>query len=187
LHPHPLQEGTRENKIVTTLARACVQQGVVAVRPNFRGVGQSEGVFDNARGETQDMLALLTQLPARYPALANVPWVLAGFSFGAAVAAQLYAALNDRASGALPAALILVGPAVSRFASPTVQVPVDTLLVHGEYDTVVPLAEVMEWARPRSLPVVVVPEASHFFHGKLLILRQLTQARLCVALASPCL
>ena len=165
LHPHPLQGGARENKVVTTIARACVQHGLVAVRPNFRGVGLSEGEFDKSVGETRDMLALVAQVREQHPELAQAPWVLAGFSFGTAVAAQTYAALAEQGDAPLPSALMLMGPAVNRFQSHEVQVPGDTLMVHGEQDEVVPLSEAMDWARPRSIPVVVIPGASHFFHG----------------------
>lgn len=182
LHPHPLQGGARENKVVTTIARACVQHGLVAVRPNFRGVGLSEGEFDKSVGETRDMLALVAQVREQHPELAQAPWVLAGFSFGTAVAAQTYAALAEQGDAPLPSALMLMGPAVNRFQSHEVQVPGDTLMVHGEQDEVVPLSEAMDWAPQRSIPVVVIPGASHFFHGKLLVLRELVQARLTVAL-----
>src|SRR5690606_17969059 len=165
LHPHSLQGGARDNKVVTTIARACVQQGLMAVRPDFRGVGKSEGQFDKARGETRDMLGLVAQVRERHPELAQAPWVLAGFSFGTAVAAQT-----------------LLGAAVQRFQEQEVDVPADTLMVHGEQDEVVPLSETLDWARPRDVPVVVVPGASHFFHGKLLVLRALVNARLKVAL-----
>ena len=157
LHPHPLQGGARENKVVTTIARACVQHGLVAVRPNFRGVGLSEGEFDKSVGETRDMLALVAQVREQHPELAQAPWVLAGFSFGTAVAAQTYAALAEQGDAPLPSALMLMGPAVNRFQSHEVQVPGDTLMVHGEQDEVVPLSEAMDWARPRSIPVVVIP------------------------------
>lgn len=184
LHPHPLQGGARENKIVTTIARACVQHGLVAVRPNFRGVGESDGVFDKSAGETVDMLALVAQMRERYPELATAPWVLAGFSFGTAVAAQVYDGLAQAQDDTLPVALMLMGPAVNRFQAHEVQVPDDTLMVHGEQDEVVPLSEALDWARPRSIPVVVVPGASHFFHGKLLVLRKLIQDRLTLALGA---
>lgn len=182
LHPHSLQGGARDNKVVTTIARACVQQGLMAVRPDFRGVGKSEGQFDKARGETRDMLGLVAQVRERYPELAQAPWVLAGFSFGTAVAAQTYAGLAAAGDTALPAALMLMGAAVQRFQEQEVDVPADTLMVHGEQDEVVPLSETLDWARPRDVPVVVVPGASHFFHGKLLVLRALVNARLKVAL-----
>lgn len=182
LHPHSLQGGARDNKVVTTISRACVQHGLVAVRPDFRGVGQSEGQFDKARGETRDMLALVTQMRERYPDLATAPWVLAGFSFGTAVAAQTYASLADAGDATLPSALILMGAAVQRFQERDIDVPADTLMVHGEVDEVVPLSETLDWARSRDVPVVVVPDASHFFHGKLLVLRTLVQAKLKAAL-----
>ncbi len=181
LHPHPLHEGTRDNKVVTTIARACVQEGLVAVRPDFRGVRASEGQFDKAVGETADMQQLVEQLRERFPELANLPWVLAGFSFGTAVAAQLDSALAE-AGQPRPAALVLAGPAVWRFQFRDVDLPPDTLLVHGEQDEVVPLGDLMDWTRDRSVPVVVIPGASHFFHGKLLLLKQLVLTRLARAL-----
>ena len=81
-HPHPLFGGTMDNKVVQTLARACVASGWDCLRFNFRGVGSSEGVYDEGRGETQDLLALVAQLAP------ESPLVLAGFSFGAFVACQ---------------------------------------------------------------------------------------------------
>ncbi|OWT74930.1 MULTISPECIES: alpha/beta hydrolase [unclassified Achromobacter] len=181
LHPHPLHEGTRDNKVVTTISRACVQEGLVAVRPDFRGVRNSEGEFDKAQGETADMQQLVAQVLERHPELADLPWVLAGFSFGTSVAAQLDSALAE-AGQARPVALILAGPAVWRFQFRQVDLPPDTLLVHGEQDEVVPLGELMDWTRDRSVPVVVIPGASHFFHGKLLLLKQLVLTRLARAL-----
>ena len=149
LHPHPLHGGARENKVAVTIARACVQHGLVAVRPNFRGVGASEGEFDNAVGETADMHLLVQQLLQQHPELA-----------------------------ALPEFLILVGSAVERFRFREIAVPPDTLLIHGELDDVVPLEEAMQFARAWNLPVAVLPNAGHFFHGKLPALKQLLQWRL---------
>lgn len=177
LHPHPLYGGARENKVVTTIARACLQRGLVAVRPNFRGVGKSAGRFDAAVGETGDMRALADQFSQAWPQVADGQWVLAGFSFGTAVAAQLYSTLHEQGAKA-PDALLLMGTAVERFRFREVTVPADTLLVHGELDEVVPLSEAMDFARPRGLPMVVVPDASHFFHGKLVVLKQVLAQRL---------
>lgn len=177
LHPHPLHGGARDNKIVTTIARACVQSGLVAVRPDFRGVGASEGTFDHAQGETTDMRLLVEQFIESHPEAAAGPWVLAGFSFGTAVAAQLYAELADRGM-TLPERLILIGCAVERFRFRPVAVPENTLLIHGEQDEVVPLSEGMDFARAAQIPLTVVPDAGHFFHGKLLILRQIIQSSL---------
>lgn len=177
LHPHPLQGGARDNKVVTTIARACVQKGLVAVRPDFRGVGKSAGEFDRAVGETEDMLGLVSQFNERHADAAQGLWVLGGFSFGSAVAAAVYGGLSE-SQARLPDAVMLAGTAVKRFADGRGRVPEDALLVHGEEDDVVPLAEVMDWARPQGLPITVVPGAGHFFHGKLLVLRQLVQTRL---------
>lgn len=177
LHPHPLHGGARDNKVVTTIARACVQQGLVAVRPDFRGVGKSEGEFDQARGETDDMLDLVAQFRERHPEPAAGRWVLAGFSFGTAVAAQLHAALADQGQP-LPDAVVLAGPAVRRFQFRDLRLPADTLLVHGEQDEVVPLSEAAEWAESQKLELSVLPEASHFFHGKLLELRDLVTQKI---------
>jgi len=177
LHPHPLHEGTRDNKVVTTIARACVQEGYAALRPDFRGVRASAGTFDKAVGETADMIALVQQFLESHGELAQAPWVLAGFSFGTAVAAQLHGELADRGLSQ-PAALILTGAAVWRFKFRDVDLPADTLIVHGECDEVVPLSEVMDWAREPGVPVVVIPGATHFFHGKLLLLKDLVRTRL---------
>ena len=173
LHPHPLHGGARGNKVVTTIARACVQHGLVAIRPDFRGVGASEGQFDNALGETHDMVALVAQWRSQYPALAQMPWVLAGFSFGTAVAAQLHATLAEDATMPAPAAVILAGAAVKRFLHRAVDLPADTVLVHGVEDEVVPLAEVTQWAATQGLTVNGLPDATHFFHGKLIDLKQI--------------
>ena len=177
LHPNPSQGGTRDNKVVTTLSRACVQQGLVALRPNFRGIGASGGSFDHGKGELQDMAALVEQFRVRYPEIAAKPWVLGGFSFGTSIGVQLYAQW-EKAGKNLPNIVILTGSAALRFRHSDAKAPEDALVIHGELDEVVPLSEVMEWARPIGMPVVVIPEAGHFFHGKLLVLRQLVQTRL---------
>jgi alpha/beta superfamily hydrolase len=177
LHPNPSQGGTRDNKVVTTLSRACVQQGLVALRPNFRGIGASGGSFDHGKGELQDMAALVEQFRVRYPELAAKPWVLGGFSFGTSIGVQLYAQW-EKLEKNLPNIVILTGSAALRFRHSEARAPEDALVIHGELDEVVPLSEVMEWARPIGMPVVVIPEAGHFFHGKLLVLRQLVQTRL---------
>ncbi len=177
LHPNPSQGGTRDNKVVTTIARACVQHGLLAIRPNFRGIGSSGGAFDHGKGELLDMAALVEQYRVRYPGIAAMPWVLGGFSFGTSIAVQLYAKW-DRLEKNLPNIVVLTGSAALRFRHSDVKAPEDALVIHGEIDEVVPLSEVMDWARPLGMPVVVIPEAGHFFHGKLLVLRQLVQTRL---------
>ena len=160
-HPNPVQGGTKDNKVVTTLAKAFFALGYVAARPNFRGVGASDGSFDEGRGETEDLLAVAAYLKHQY---GELPLTLAGFSFGSFV--------QTRVAKRLPAGrMVLVGPAVNRFSAETV--PPDTLVVHGELDDVVPLAAVLDWARPQALPVVVVPGGEHFFHGRLNLLAEI--------------
>ncbi|MFT3818141.1 MAG: alpha/beta fold hydrolase [Rubrivivax sp.] len=166
-HPHPQHGGTMDNKVVQTLARAAVQVGFRAVRFNFRGVGGSAGAWDQGRGEVDDALAVIQAL--RDPAL---PLALGGFSFGGAIATQ--AAARLAAAAAPPQRLVLVAPAVVNF--PAQPVSQDTLLIHGEADDVVPLAAVLDWARPQALPVTVVPGTGHFFHGQLALLKQIVAA-----------
>ena len=159
-HPHPLDGGTMDNKVVQTLARAFVQLGWRAVRFNFRGIGASAGTWDAGQGEVDDALAVIAA--HRDPAL---PLVLGGFSFGGYVATQAAA----RTEGV--ARLVLIAPAVVNF--PAAPVSQQTLVVHGEADDVVPLAAVLDWARPHAQPVTVIPGAGHFFHGQLPLLKQL--------------
>lgn len=162
-HPHPQHGGTMDNKVAQTLARAFVQLGYRAVRFNFRGVGGSEGAWDEGRGETDDALAVIAA--HRDPGL---PLVLAGFSFGAYVASQAAQRLPDDAKAER---LVLVGPSTQKQQMPAV--PADTLVIHGEADDVVPLSATFDWARPQALPVIVIPGAGHFFHGQLTLLKNL--------------
>lgn len=177
LHPHPVQGGTRDNKVVTTISRTCVEAGLVAVRPNFRGVGSSEGQFDNGIGETADMAAVVQQFSSAHPDIAAGKWVLGGFSFGTSVGAQLYSELAEQGVK-VPDAVILVGAAVQRFKFRDITLPDDTLLIHGEMDDIVPLSETLDYARTVGFPVVVIPDAGHFFHAKLIGLRRLLEQRL---------
>ena len=166
-HPHPLHGGNLSNKVVQTLSRAFVQMGYRSVRFNFRGVGRSQGQWDEGRGEVDDALAVIAS-----QRVADLPLALGGFSFGAYVAA----CAATRLAGQAPAErLVLVGPAAGRFAIPNV--PSDTIVVHGEADEVVPLSATLDWARPQSLPVLVFPGVGHFFHGQLTLLKsQVMQA-----------
>ncbi len=159
-HPHPLFGGSLDNKVVQTLARAFVELGWEAWRPNFRGVGETEGVHDEGRGELEDLAAIVAHLNAQRLALA-------GFSFGAGLQVQLSRRVQAEK-------LVVVGVGVTRFALPDAQK--GTLVIHGEADETVPLAAVLDWARPQELPVVVVPGAEHFFHRKLNVLRDIVLA-----------
>ena len=157
-HPHPLQGGTLDNKVAQTLAKTFAALGYVGVRFNFRGAGKSEGAFDDGIGETDDALAVLAFARSEFSAVAATPPVLAGFSFGSFVQTRV-------ARMVAPERMVLVGPAVKRFAVDAV--PADTIVIHGEDDDVVALADVLIWARPQQLPIVVFPGCGHFFHGRL--------------------
>ncbi|MCY7370096.1 MAG: alpha/beta fold hydrolase [Polaromonas sp.] len=175
-HPHPLFGGSLDNKVVQTMARAFVQAGWTAVRFNFRGVGKTEGQHDEGRGELDDFLAVVEHVAP----LAQAPGgqlALAGFSFGAYVTTHAFARLAPLRP---IARLVLVGTSVSRApAAPidTVAHPI-TLVVHGEHDVTVALADVLDWARPQALPVTVVPGGGHFFHGQLPLLKSLVARHL---------
>jgi len=170
-HPLPTMGGTMDNKVVTTLAKTFVELGCAAMRFNFRGVGDSEGEFDSGNGEMEDVLAIVRHAQQEY---GELPLILSGFSFGGYVQARVAQHLHPH-----PHRLVLIAPAVGRsvpsFKNSAGMPPVrhDTLLVHGELDEVVPLADVLEWARPLHLPIVVLPEAGHFFHGRLNQLKQI--------------
>jgi hypothetical protein len=160
-HPHPQQGGTLDNKVVQTLAKTFVALGYAAVRFNFRGVGQSAGAFDEGVGETDDALAALAHGRARFGVA--LPLALAGFSFGTFVQTRVAQSVEFER-------LVLVAPAVGRFTIGSV--PPETIVIHGEEDDVVPLADVFAWARPQALPLIVFPGCGHFFHGRLVQLQQ---------------
>ena len=166
-HPHPLFGGNLDNKVAQTLAKTFVELGYVALRPNFRGVGASAGEHDQGRGEAEDLLAILDYARQRFHSGAPV---LAGFSFGAYVQTLV-------ARRAPPERMALVGVAagfVSGGRSYTSEaVPANSIIIHGELDATVPLANVLAWARPQELPVVVVPGADHFFHRRLQIIKNI--------------
>ncbi len=165
-HPHPLFGGAMDNKVVQTLARAFTQSGWTAVRFNFRGVGSSAGTHDEGRGELEDMLVVVA---------ATAPMgaiCLAGFSFGAFVTTHAFQRLSvsrdiDK--------LVLVATSVTRSAAAPIasEAHMKTLVIHGEQDDTVLLADVMDWARVQALPVTVVPGGGHFFHGQLPLLKNL--------------
>jgi len=171
-HPHPLFGGTMQNKVVQTLAKAFVQNGWRAIRFNFRGVGASEGAYDEGRGEVDDLISMIEATCE-----AAQPMALAGFSFGAYVTSQAVARLSP--SNNLEK-LVFIGTAASRFQVAPVPAELHdkTLVVHGELDDTVPLASVLDWARPQSLPVTVIPGVEHFFHGQLPLIRTLISRHL---------
>lgn len=171
-HPLPTMGGNMDNKVAVTLARTFAEMGCVAVRFNFRGVGASEGGFTGGDGEEEDMVDVVHFAQDQFGE--ELPLLLSGFSFGGYVAARAAQRLK-------PKHMVLAAPAVTRFAASAVlssdmpAVPPDTLIIHGEHDDVVPLAAALEWARPQRLPIVVLPQAGHFFHGRLTQLRDIVK------------
>ncbi len=168
-HPHPLFGGTLDNKVVQTLAKVFVELGYAALRPNFRGVGQSEGEHDYGQGETDDLIAVLDQARAR---MGQLPVILAGYSFGGYVQTRV-------ANRVTPERMVLVAPATGIVSGgrtySAAPVPADTIVIHGERDETVPLANVLDWARPLDIPIVLVPSADHFFHRRLHLIKSIVK------------
>jgi alpha/beta superfamily hydrolase len=185
-HPHPLYGGTMNHKVVHTLFKTLWELGFIAVKFNYRGVEKSEGQRysegDSGENETKDSLAVVETIRKRSASLFEEPppLVLAGFSFGGAIQAWIAPRLRPRI-------LIMVAPPVERMGiPPLIPVPAqqdvetvpEILIIHGDHDDVVPLKTVLDWSAPQELPVVVVPGAEHFFHGRLHILKRIVR-RVC--------
>jgi uncharacterized protein len=166
-HPHPLRGGSLDNKVAWTCARAALACGLVAVRPNFRGVGTSSGSFDHGIGETVDLLALAASLAAHYGPL---PWTLIGFSFGAYVQSRVAHELHAER-------LIMVAPAVSMYEFEPAHIP--TTLIHGDADEVIPYAAAHAYAERHAIPLITLHGAGHFFHGRLRELQHHLETRIC--------
>jgi alpha/beta superfamily hydrolase len=180
LHPHPLFGGTMDNKIVQTIIRSVNDLGYVAVRFNFRGVGNSAGVHDHGNGETTDALQVLSYMQTNmiqdlqqkgYLIDSECPVVLGGFSFGTFVASNMLEHLSFK-----PKKMLMIGTAAGKWD--VKPVPIDSLIVHGDNDDVIPLENVVAWAKKHNLIYTIVPDAGHFFHGKLLVLKQLVKQSL---------
>jgi alpha/beta superfamily hydrolase len=164
-HPHPLHGGAMDNKVVHTLSRAFVGLGFRALRFNFRGVGQSEGEYDNGPGELQDALAAVTWMRNSGP---DLPLWIAGFSFGAAIAIRT--AMETEVDG-----LISIAPAAARLAKGMDKQPeCPWLIIHGDQDELVDVDETVEWVNELKPgpELAVFQDSTHFFHGKLILLRQ---------------
>lgn len=166
-HPNPLHGGTNTNKVIQTAAKALTQLGFHCYLPNLRGVGNSDGEHDYGVGETVDCVTVIDYAQQQYPQLKKL--VIAGFSFGGYV--SLFAAQQRE-----PDLLLLMGAAVNHYhergVEPSAPDMKKTLLIHGEVDDVVKLQQALDWAAPQDIPVMVIPQASHFFHGKLIPLRE---------------
>ncbi len=180
-HPHPLLGGSMDNKVAQTLAKTMTMLGYVSVRPNFRGVGQSEGTFDDGVGEIDDLEQILVwmqkpsswlellgeQENAWYQDVHSMPFVLAGFSFGSYVNSNLAQRLINQ--GKSPYRLVLVGSAAGKWDMPNI--PPNTIVIHGELDETIPLKAVFEWLMSQETVIHVIPGADHFFHRKLHLIR----------------
>jgi alpha/beta superfamily hydrolase len=168
-HPHSMFGGTMDNKVTHVIARSMMECGAPTFRFNFRSVGASAGTFDNGRGETDDLAAVVAEGRRRYPAAAL--W-LGGFSFGAFVALR-------GASRSAPVKLVAVAPPVARFELGSAAHPdCDWMLAQGDADDVVPCEAVLAWAAEQSRKprLHVIAGAGHFFHGKLHELKPLVLA-----------
>lgn len=176
-HPHPLQGGNAEHKVPAMLARCLRDLGWVTLRPNFRGVGASEGAHDGGAGEADDLVAVAIRFRSMY---GDLPLVLVGFSFGGFV--QIEVARKLAARGTPAKRLVIVGPGVGEVEGGRIyqpgDVPPDTLVIHGEKDERVPLDNVMRWAEPQGIAVAVVPGADHFFTRRLPVLTRFVAAHL---------
>ena len=167
-HPNPLHGGTFTNKVIQTAAKALSKLGFHCYLPNLRGVGNSEGAHDYGAGETEDCVAVIDFARSRHPQAAQL--VIAGFSFGGYV--SLFASQLRE-----PDLLLLMGPAVRQYerCEPDAPNALKTLLIHGETDEVITLSQASDWAEGQDIPIVMLPKASHFFHGKLILLRDTIQ------------
>ena len=164
-HPHPLHGGSLNNKVVHQLAKTFTGLGAACIRFNFRGVGESEGEFDEGRGELQDLLAVVAWAQARWPEL---PLWLGGFSFGGFIALQ-------GAKQLAPQRLVTVAPAINYFSDNSINLSgVSWLLIQGSADDIVPATLVTGWAAglDHKPQLVLLEGADHFFHGRLNELKQ---------------
>ncbi|MHB0992195.1 MAG: alpha/beta hydrolase [Burkholderiales bacterium] len=168
-HPHPLHGGTLDNKVVQSIAQICHDQSYVAIRPNFRGVGSSDGSYTGGSGETEDMLTVIAFVRSHYES--TLPVVLVGFSFGSYV--------QHRVAQQMPVKkLLLIAPAVNLYQFGSV--PADAAIIHGENDEIVPYNAAQNWAKANNVAFYGIADAGHFFHGKL---AELKKAALTICLS----
>lgn len=169
-HPHPLHQGSMHNKVITTIAKACTDQGYATVRFNYRGVGRSSGEYGHMIGETEDCRTIYQWLREQYP---NARIALAGFSFGSFIAASMANEINDCRW------LVTVAPSVEHADfTPLTQIACPWLVAQGDADEIVPPDAVYRWfdTMQNADELARFAETSHFFHGKLIPLRDKLQA-----------
>ncbi len=176
-HPHPLFGGTLDNKVAQTIARAFIAEGMVCLRPNFRGTGKSEGAHDHGHGEVDDLWAAWKWLIDQHPEVAGRRW-MGGFSFGGVMATHLaHQWPHHSVVQGQPELerVVLVGLGISDDRRAPEPLTAGARLIHGENDEVIPLSVVTQWAKPQQQPVLVIPGAGHFFHGQLPMLKSAIQ------------
>ena len=179
-HPNPARGGTMEHKIVHTLARTFLQMNYATVRFNYRGVGKSEGEYDEGKGETDDAETVLNYAQTHL-GLNNL--VLAGFSFGSFIQVALANRLTAKNTSSNIKGLVLVGPAVGSFPIADIPEHLPSVIIQGQDDEIISTTEVLLWAYEQKRPVVIFPKCGHFFHGRLLELQhELLQRRAVFAL-----
>jgi len=167
-HPHPLYGGTLQNKVVHTLAKACLGLGMPAIRFNFRGVGKSEGHFEHGLGEQQDCIAVATWARQQYP---ERPIWLAGFSFGSFVVYQAFTEIKAQR-------ILLVAPPVGLFQFQSMDnISIPWCVIQGKDDEITPPDSVEAWVKGQRSPpkFFYLDDVSHFFHGKLTVLREIVR------------
>jgi alpha/beta superfamily hydrolase len=170
-HPHSLQGGTMQNKVVTTMARAFRELGIASIRFNFRGVGRSAGEYSAGVGESEDMLHLLNLCQCK-----DVTVFFAGFSFGSYVAFKALTQYQTDYSGST--ALITIAPSVHHYDySLPLRPQTPWLIVIGEEDEIVPITAVTDFAQQhvQQPDLECFSDTGHFFHGKLLDLKAVLQ------------
>lgn len=168
-HPHPLHGGTMNNKVVHTIVKSFHDLGMTTIRFNYRGVGNSAGSYGNSAGETEDVLAVMQWVQLNFP---DQPVCLAGFSFGA------YVSLNAAVQQPVKL-LVSIAPPVTHVGIHDLIPACPWIIVHGDLDELFPIQAVIDWVSAISPPpeLIHIAGASHFFHGKLIELRnQLTKA-----------
>lgn len=168
-HPHPLYGGTMTNKVVHILAKSFSELNAITVRYNFRGVGKSAGKYDDGLGEAKDLQLLADELKQWHP---QAPIWLAGFSFGAYVTARAQAAIK-------PEKLLLVAPPISMYPfEELAEIEVPWMVIQGGQDEVIDASAAKKWVslRPNQPKFIWMEDSGHFFHGKLIEVKDVVLA-----------
>lgn len=168
-HPHPLHQGTMHNKVVTTAAKAIQKNDFPVIRFNYRGVGQSAGVYGDTLGESDDLMSVLGWVKQVLP---HAQVVLAGFSFGAYISLRV-------ACQQMPLSLLAIAPAIphqNEYNELAKQIVCPYWVIIGDQDELVPVQAVVSWHSciQAATQLIVMHNASHFFHGQLMELQRHT-------------